>query len=367
MRRNIVHRAIFQLHLWAGLSLGIYAFLIGLTGSVLVFREEIVQHIAPAPRLDNPPDQVMLQHMFERIQEQNPGWNVWSLEVPHAPDTPWASHLLQRGSHLSVFADAAGNIVGERRLEGTWFGWFERFHSNLLIRRGGRLYNGVAGLALAGLSLTGFYLWWPSPGQWGNAFFFVRMSNWKRLIYDLHRVSGAITLVFTLLFCITGAYFTWPAVYRNLIAAVLPVKQRATVPPVFVYGRRQPIDTLVAAGKSAVRDGVLVRVVGLQETHQPVLVVFRHGTVEENYKTSQVALDPTTGKVLDIDAYSDRKAGDHVSNFLGPLHGGHFGGLTVKLLWAAAGMVLPLLFLTGMVVWCNRVIAPRLRKRTQAG
>ena len=143
----------------------------------------------------------------------------------------------RRGSGRSVFADPAGNIVGERRLEGTWFELFERFHSNLLIRNGGRWYNGVAGLALAVLSLAGFYLWWPSRGQWGNAFRIVRTSNWKGLIYDLHRVGGAVTLVFTLLFCITGAYFTWPAVYRNLIAAVLPVKQKATVPPVSVHGR----------------------------------------------------------------------------------------------------------------------------------
>ena len=42
MKRSIVHRVVFQLHLWAGLSLGIYALLIGVTGSILVFREEFV-------------------------------------------------------------------------------------------------------------------------------------------------------------------------------------------------------------------------------------------------------------------------------------------------------------------------------------
>ena len=210
-------------------------------------------------------------------------------------------------------------------------------------------------------------MWWPSPGQWGNAFRIVRTSNWKGLIYDLHRVGGAVTVVFTLLFCITGAYFTWPAVYRKLVAAVLPMRQKPMLPPVSVHGRRQPLDTLVTAGRRAVGDGVLVRVVGPGEARQPVLVVFRHGTVEENHKTSQVALHPATGEVLDIDAYSNRKAGDHVASFLGPLHTGHFGGLGVKLLWAAAGMVLPLLFLTGVVMWCNRIVAPRLRRRMRTG
>ena len=51
----------------------------------------------------------------------------------------------------------------------------------------------------------------------------------------------------------------------------------------------------------------------------PVRVVFRHGTVEEDYKTSEVSLDPTTGKVVGVDAYSQRRVGDHIANFLGPL------------------------------------------------
>jgi uncharacterized iron-regulated membrane protein len=366
MKRSIVHRLIFQLHLWAGLSLGIYALLIGVTGSVLVFSEEIVGHVAPEPRLHSPAGQVSIQHMYERIQAQNAGWDVWSLEAPREPDAPWTSYLVRRGSVRSVFADPAGNIVGERRLEGTWFDLFARFHSNLLIRNGGRWYNGVAGLALAALSLTGFYLWWPSPGQWGNAFRIVRTSSLKGLIYDLHRVIGAATLVFTLLFCITGAYFTWPAVYRKIVAAVLPVNHKPAPPRVAVHGR-QPLDALVAAARTALPDGVLVRIVGAQEERQPVLVVFRHGKVEENHKTSQVALEPATGKVLEVEAYSDRKAGDHIAGFLGPLHAGHFGGLAVKVVWASAGMALPLLFLTGVVVWCNRVVMPRLRRRVQAG
>ena len=104
MRRSLVHRVAFQLHLWAGLSLGIYAFLIGVTGSVLVFREEIVRHLSPVPRLDGEPSQGTLQRMYEGIQAQNPGSNVWSLEAPRAPKAPWAAYLLRRGSGRSVLA-----------------------------------------------------------------------------------------------------------------------------------------------------------------------------------------------------------------------------------------------------------------------
>lgn len=302
--------------------------------------------------------------MFERIQAQSRGWNVWSIETPRGRHDPWSAYLLQRGKGRTVFVDAEGNIVAERRLEGTWLELFERFHSNLLIRNGGRWYNGVAGLALAVLLITGVYLWWPR-GQWASAFRIVRTSNWKGMVYDLHRVGGVLTLVFTLMFCITGAYFTWPAVYRSMVAAVVATTPKAAMPEVSMQQQRLPLDTLVATAKIVIPNGDFLRVVGPEARRQAVRVMFRHGPSEENYNTSEVSLDPASGKVLNVQAYADRKAGDHIVSFIGPLHTGHFGGIGVKILWAASGMILPLLFLTGVVVWCNRVITPRLRKRMQ--
>jgi uncharacterized iron-regulated membrane protein len=54
--------------------------------------------------------------------------------------------------------------------------------------------------------------------------------------------------------------------------------------------------------------------------------------------------------------YANRGAGDHVISLLGPLHTGHFGGLTVKIVWALAGLAMPALFVTGFLMWWNRVL-----------
>ena len=47
----------FQIHLWAGIIIGLYAILIGLTGSVLVFREEIEAAIEPELIVVEPRDE----------------------------------------------------------------------------------------------------------------------------------------------------------------------------------------------------------------------------------------------------------------------------------------------------------------------
>ena len=44
-----LRRAIFQIHLWSGIGLGVYMFVICLTGSVLVYRNELYTAFSPQP------------------------------------------------------------------------------------------------------------------------------------------------------------------------------------------------------------------------------------------------------------------------------------------------------------------------------
>ncbi len=75
-------RIIFQLHLWGGLALGIYAVLIGVTGSVLVFHEEIVRLISPAPRIAAAEAPHRLDDIHAGIQAHYPDRYPWSLVAP---------------------------------------------------------------------------------------------------------------------------------------------------------------------------------------------------------------------------------------------------------------------------------------------
>ena len=357
-RTSKLTRIVFQIHLWGGLALGIYAVLIGVTGSVLVFHEEIVQWISPAPRVAPAEAPARLDDIRAGIQAHYPDLHPWSLEVPWDAGDPWASYLLGSGTGRMVYADATGRVVGENAAEGTWLQYIAQFHSFLLLPRG-RLLNGIAGLALVGLAVTGLILWWPERGEWSSAFQIVRRSNWKGLVFDLHRVGGVLSLGFTVLFAVTGAYYTWPA------AAVLPTQSRPRAIAVQTDGTRLPIDDLVASAERAVPGAGLVRVLVPQGDKQPVTVVLGHGDTSRSRRTrtSQVVVHPKTGEVLSLDDFRKRRAGDHLVGWLGPLHTGNFGGTAVKVIWASAGLALPALAITGFLMWKNRVLTPRLARR----
>ena len=62
-------------------------------------------------------------------------------------------------------------------------------------------------------------------------------------------------------------------------------------------------------------------------------------------------------------------AGDQVIRTLFGMHFGNFAGLKIRILWAALGLMPPLLFFTGALMWWNRVLSRegrRLRRATGA-
>jgi uncharacterized iron-regulated membrane protein len=108
-----------------------------------------------------------------------------------------------------------------------------------------------------------------------------------------------------------------------------------------------------------------VRILVPEGQRQPITVVVAHGNapLDRQTRTSQLTVDSQTGDVLAIDDYRQRRLGDDVVAWIGPLHSGHFGGMTVRIVWAIAGLAFPALFVTGFLMWNNRVLAPWLRRR----
>src|SRR5207302_1189827 len=62
------------------------------------------------------------------------------------------------------------------------------------------------------------------------------------------------------------------------------------------------------------------------------------------------------------DAQKGLRAGDEVLRWVARLHFGRFGGWPIKTLWFVIGFAPVVLFITGMIMWWNRVISPLLEK-----
>ena len=59
-----LRKALFQVHLWCGLGIGLYLVVISVTGSVLVYRSELRQAFNPEPRIVSPAASYITGHVL---------------------------------------------------------------------------------------------------------------------------------------------------------------------------------------------------------------------------------------------------------------------------------------------------------------
>ena len=82
-----LRKALFQVHLWTGIGLGVYVLLMSITGSAVVFRRELLRTLALEPRVAVGPAARMDEDALKRIAKQAyPDYEVTRVSLRKNPD-----------------------------------------------------------------------------------------------------------------------------------------------------------------------------------------------------------------------------------------------------------------------------------------
>src|SRR5438445_207975 len=108
-----IRRLVFNFHLYAGLAAGLFLVLSGLTGSMIVFREEIEELMHPELLETVVRDeQVPVQKVVDTARQAYPQDKLLSIRMPRAPQQ---TYLLKMNSphDLFVYVDPySGALLG---------------------------------------------------------------------------------------------------------------------------------------------------------------------------------------------------------------------------------------------------------------
>ena len=160
-----IRRAVFQVHLWAGIGLGLYIVFISVTGSVLVYRNELYAAALPEP---------------------------------------------------ASSADTTAIIFVTTLMD---------LHDNLLAGDAGRAVNGFGAIATLILALTGLFIWWPGTRRWRRSMTLRRGIGWRRFVWDLHSAIGFWSFAFIFIFALSGMYLCFPDVFHTVADRIQPVTE----------------------------------------------------------------------------------------------------------------------------------------------
>lgn len=222
-------RVLFQVHLWCGIVFGLYLLFISVTGSVLVYRNELYEaaiHDPPVSKIANP----MLTDaaVTAAAMRQYPGYRVTDLVRSTEPALAVKIRLERNGRVKERYFDAGdGSDVGTASGNGmALVTKLIELHSDLLAGPTGRQVNGVGALALLTSALTGLVIWWPGIRRWRRSLRLSRAVHWRRFNWDLHSAMGFWSHLFIVMFALSGLYLSIPETFHGWADRLFPQSAR---------------------------------------------------------------------------------------------------------------------------------------------
>lgn len=148
-----IRRVILTLHLWAGMAAAIFLFLLGITGSLMAFENEIDWAINPKLTWIQPgPVQLSLTELKTKLEAANPGYTLVAFALPQRNDMAWNACLSSNTSDNGIdlaFNPFTGSILGNQADRNDFMNYVHQFHLSLMAgRTGGTILTWAAVLQL---------------------------------------------------------------------------------------------------------------------------------------------------------------------------------------------------------------------------
>jgi uncharacterized iron-regulated membrane protein len=345
-----------NLHLWIGAGLFVVLGPLGVTGSLLVFDDDIDKLAHPQRYAVHGPATLDPSAYVEAARAAFGGRALPAqLRLPQRSGAPvmvqgWVApaHDGDRPGQLNAYLDPAtakvldvGNPRAELR------GQIHQLHGNLFMAQSGRKLVGWLGVLMLTSCLTGLYLWWPRNNR------VVKGLRWTRSpsgFSNLHHMVGFWTCVPLAILSFTGAAIAFPDVVRAVQGkpAQAP-RQQQNNPAQPLAQTGTPVTAAVAAAIEAAGGEARVQQLVLPtEGDRPawrVQLRTDHGAV-------QVRVDDRKGKAkLQDGPPPGPGGGDPVMRVVRQLHDGDDTGPVWTAIIVLTGLAPLILCVTGTVFW----------------
>lgn len=392
-----------RIHLYLALAAGLVFFVQCLTGTVLVFEEEITHALySERYQVEVPAGwhRLPLVELAGRFRQANPKANVLGFKVYANPartvELSYRAGKARPGGPVSGEAGRAergrepaknaGKKGGPERASTAFlnpytgqilalqtakqlpvFKLAEDLHRRLLAGEVGKALSGLSALFILVITATGLVLWWPKTRdqltgrlrvKWG--------ASGKRITHDLHVVLGFYCSLFLFGLALTGVVmsYRWATESLYWLTNSRPTVGLPTPRSAAGGGPALAYDAALAAGQARFRAAEFWRVgapkdpAAAMAVSAPSALPLRHNGLDTLF------VDRATGAVLSQRPYSRQTAGAQLRRLAKPLHTGEIGGLwtkTLALVVTLASLTFPV---TGVLLWLRRT---RKARRKQGG
>jgi uncharacterized iron-regulated membrane protein len=366
-----VKAALLQVHSLVGLAVGLVLSLIGLTGAIMSFEDEIgnglnsgIMQVEPrqAPRLT--PEQLVARLQSTPELGKVSGLTM-SIDASAATRIRFARDD-DGGRPASIYVDPYdGRVLGAPRGE-QFFATVRQLHRWLLIPGDGKGYGrqitGTAAIGLAVLLISGLVLRWPRRARSIRTWLKPNLAVQGRSFHwSLHSVVATWLLPIYLVMGLTGLWYSFDW-YRDAATWLFarPAVAESRMKPKGAL-RDRPGDTAPASLDRAW--SVFLREQGHRYERAQLQLPNGAGTIVRirswvrnagDEGRDELRIDAASGRLVSAEIYADKTLGERVLARVLDIHRGSILGWPGKLLFMLAAALMPLFMVTGFLLYLSR-------------
>ncbi|WP_295122020.1 PepSY domain-containing protein [uncultured Chitinophaga sp.] len=357
-------------HLYLGIIAGAIVAFTGVTGSILVFDDEIDQALNPHLfEIMAQQRKMPLGEVIPVFKSQYPDIRLDYLEaVDDRPNAAYKAYNFKTEEQFFI-NPYTGNLAGKRLYESAFIHIVTDLHTALLIPVVGRYIVGIAALILLILTISGLRLWIPDKWKQLKSVLTVNFkASFKRQNYDWHNILGFYSAPVVAILSLTGVCITFSIV---------------VIPLLFILSGQSPqgvakllgAKSTYVAGAKPLSIAEVVRIGEATMQGSRAAGIALPGDSTGNYRLDMlgtrlpvegnremIILDQYSGKVLLNSRTDFPDVGNAYLSWLTPIHYGSFGGLPTQILALLGGLMPLVLFVTGFIIWW-----PRYKKQKKNG
>jgi uncharacterized iron-regulated membrane protein len=335
---------ILNLHLYGALIGGLFIIVLGVTGSILTFQEELDHLLNPGLFNIAPQDQTLpLSAIQESLHKKYPDKTFWRYSLPQAANRPYVAQF----KSTQVFINShTGAIIGSRETP-TVLDNIRTLHTSLWLGSTGRNLVTAATFLSVFLIVTGIYLWWP-----------IRNTGTARgLSFYLHYALGIYFSLFLLALSLSGLVLAFEGSIAPWMFKVTQSTQAlynapsTVVPGVTSITFTQALEIVSTTFPYVIPQSITIPS-GPKGSYR-IIVKSREGAVD--YGEGWILLDQYSGKVLVEQDSHTISTGSKIMSGNGSIHTGIILGLPSKILMSLSSLILAVQTITGYCLWWKKL------------
>jgi uncharacterized iron-regulated membrane protein len=360
LRKNQLLRLIYSLHKWFGLVTGFFLLIYGLSGSILVYKDQLEEFFYQKPIISYK-EPLSLDSIYKIITDKYTHLDGLAWVNPNAnKKLPYHFRLYLNDTRLISYDlgsltinQFTGEILEHGRsddLEVGWIEWIFQLHFSLHLGMPGAALSAIFGLTMLVSIVSGFIVYRKSI--WKVLIFKVKFKgkNWRTLSSNSHRIVGVWSLFFNAIIFFTGFWM-------NIFAFEKETWDKETIPT--------PKNTLAKISF----DKMFAQARQIHTELEPTYVYFPtqpekkfniRGCLKGQNKIfaggNSIVFDAQNGELLKVGTFENLSFPEKLEAFVFPLHVGNFGGHLLKIFYIIIGLTPGLLAITGFLLWYRRKV-----------